>query len=105
MDNCKWQSANFKSTGNYTSSQVTYYIINHQDITEGLSRAHLTDPHKLNHFLFQCWLYFRANAPQFPTDEEKINFVMTYFSSIVQDWFEVVLQQEDLSYAQLWLFI
>jgi len=30
---------------------------------------------------------------------------MTYFSSIVQDWFEVVLQQEDLSYAQLWLFI
>ena len=42
MDNCKWQSANFKSTGNYTSSQVTYYIINHQHITEGLSRAHLT---------------------------------------------------------------
>ena len=28
--------------------------IDHQDITEGLSRAHLTDPHKLNHFLFQC---------------------------------------------------
>ena len=32
------------STGNYTSSQVTYYIINHQHITEELSRAHLTHP-------------------------------------------------------------
>ena len=34
----------FKSTENYTSSQVTYYIINHQHITEGLSRAYLTHP-------------------------------------------------------------
>jgi len=40
---------------------------------------------------------------QFPIDEEKINFVITYFSSIAQDWFEVVLQQEDLGYAQPWL--
>jgi len=62
-----------------------------------------SDPHKLNHFLFQCQLYFHANAPQFPTDEEKINFVMTYLSSVVQDWFEVILQQKDLSYTQLWL--
>jgi len=29
---------------------------------------------------------------------------MTYLSSVAQDWFEVVLQQKDLSYAQLWLF-
>jgi len=28
---------------------------------------------------------------------------MTYLSSVVQDWFEVTLQQEDLSYTQLWL--
>ena len=28
---------------------------------------------------------------------------MTYISSVVQDWFEVVLQQKDLSYTQLWL--
>jgi len=28
---------------------------------------------------------------------------MTYLSSIVQDWFKVILQQKDLSYAQFWL--
>jgi len=63
-----------------------------------------SDPYKLNNFLFQCRLYFYANALQFPTDEEKINFAMTYLSSIAQDWFEVALQQKDLSYAQPWLF-
>jgi len=29
---------------------------------------------------------------------------MTYPSDVVQDWFEVALQQEDLGYAQPWLF-
>ena len=29
---------------------------------------------------------------------------MTYLSGVVQDWFEVILQQEDLSYVQPWLF-
>ena len=64
-----------------------------------------SDPHKLNHFLFQCQLYFCANTPQFPTNEEKINSAMTYLSGVVQDWFRVTLQQEDLSYVQPWLFI
>jgi len=63
-----------------------------------------SDPHKLNHFLFQCQLFFCANPSQFSTDEEKINFAMTYLSGVVQDWFKVTLQQEDLSYAQPWLF-
>jgi len=43
------------------------------------------DSHKLNHFLFQCQLYFCANTLQFPTDKEKINFAMTYLSSVAQD--------------------
>ena len=70
------------------------------------SKAHILDtfngsnPHKLNYFLFQCGLFFYANPSQFSTDEEKINFTMTYLSGIAQDWFEVALQQEDLSYAQ-----
>jgi len=38
------------------------------------------------------------------TDEEKINFAMTYLSGIVQDWFEVALHQKNLGYAQPWLF-
>jgi len=50
-----------------------------------------SDPHKLNHFLFQCRLFFHANPLQFSTNEEKINFAMTYLSSVAQDWFEVVL--------------
>ena len=51
-----------------------------------------SDPYKLNHFLFQCQLYFCANSLQFPINEEKINFAMTYLSSIAQDWFKVALQ-------------
>jgi len=62
-----------------------------------------SDPHKLNHFLFQCRLFFHANHLQFSTDEEKINFALTYLSGVVQDWFEVALQQEDLGYTQPWL--
>jgi len=74
------------------------------------SKAHIPDTfdgsdlHKLNHFLFQCRLFFHANPSQFSTDEEKINFAMTYLSGVAQDWFEVALQQEDLGYAQPWLF-
>ena len=63
-----------------------------------------SDLHKLNHFLFQCRLFFHANPSQFSTDEGKINFAMTYLSGIAQDWFEVALQQEDLGYAQSWPF-
>jgi len=44
-----------------------------------------SDPHKLNHFLFQCRLFFHANPLQFSTNEEKINFAMTYLSGVVQD--------------------
>jgi len=62
-----------------------------------------SDPHKLNHFLFQCQLFFHANPLQFSTDKEKINFVMIYLSGVAQDWFEVALQQKDLSYIPTWL--
>jgi len=40
---------------------------------------------------------------QFSTNEEKINFALTYLSGVAQDWFEVALQQKDLGYTQLWL--
>jgi len=51
------------------------------------SKAHIpdtfdgSDPHKLNHFLFQCQLFFYANPSQSSIDEEKINFAMTYLLS------------------------
>jgi len=73
------------------------------------SKAHIPDtfdsfnPYKLNHFLFQCRLFFHANPLQFSTNEEKINFAITYLSSVTQDWFKVALQQEDLGYTPTWL--
>jgi len=72
-----------------------------QQLSENLNResapkphqlkAHIPDifdssnPHKLNHFLFQCRLFFHANPLQFSTDEEKINFALTYLSGVAQD--------------------
>ena len=54
-----------------------------------------TEPDKLNNFLFQCCLYFRANLVQFNTNITKIDFVMTYLTGVAQDWFEIGLNQED----------
>jgi len=64
----------------------------HQSKARILDTFDSSDLHKLNHFLFQCRLLFHANPSQFSRDEEKINFAMTYFSGVVQDWFEVALQ-------------
>jgi len=59
-----------------------------------------TEPDKLNNFLFQCCLYFHANPVQFNTDIAKINFTMTYLTGIVQDWFEIGLNQKDQGILQ-----
>ena len=73
------------------------------------TKAHIPDtfsgtkPNKLNNFLFQCWLYFRANLAQFDMDITKINFAMTYLTGVAQDWFEVGLNQEDQGIFQDWL--
>jgi len=63
-----------------------------------------TEPDKLNNFLFQCQLYFRANPAQFDMDIVKINFAMTHLTGVAQDWFEVGLNQEDQDILQDWLF-
>ena len=62
-----------------------------------------TEPDKLNNFLFQCHLYFHTNLVQFDMDIVKINFAMTSLTGVVQDWFEVGLNQEDQSILQDWL--
>jgi len=64
----------------------------HQSKTRILDIFDGSNPHKLNHFLFQCWLFFHANPLQFSTDEEKINFALIYLSGVAQDWFKVTLQ-------------
>jgi len=62
-----------------------------------------TEPDKLNNFLFQCRLYFRANPAHFNMDIAKINFAMTYLTGVAQDWFEMSLNQEDQGILQDWL--
>ena len=59
-----------------------------------------TEPDKLNNFLFQCHLYFHANPVQFDMDIAKINFAITYFTGVAQDWFEMGLNQEDQGILQ-----
>jgi len=54
-----------------------------------------TDPHRLHHFLFQCCLYFHSGPAIFKSDDDKINFAMTYVSGMVQDWLQVALEQKD----------
>ena len=54
-----------------------------------------TEPDKLNNFLFQCCLYFYANSVQFNMNIAKINIAITYLIKVVQDWFEVGLNQEN----------
>ena len=62
-----------------------------------------TEPDKLNNFLFQYCLYFYANLAQFDINIAKINFAMTYFTGVAQNWFEVGLNQEDQGILQDWL--
>jgi len=62
-----------------------------------------TEPDKLNNFLFQYYLYFCTNLVQFDMDIAKINFAMTYLTRVVQNWFEMGLNQEDQGILQDWL--
>ena len=59
-----------------------------------------TEPNKLNNFLFQCCFYFYANLAQFDMDIAKINFAITYLTRVVQNWFEIGLNQKDQGILQ-----
>jgi len=63
-----------------------------------------TDPYQLHYFLFQCRFYFRSGPTVFKLDFDKINFVMTYVSGMVQDWLQVVLEQENQGVHHAWLY-
>ena len=60
-----------------------------------LNTSSSTEPNKLNNFLFQCHFYFYTNPIQFDTDIVKFNFAITYLIRVVQNWFEIGLNQED----------
>ncbi|KAF5345227.1 hypothetical protein D9756_011486 [Leucocoprinus leucothites] len=72
------------------------------------NKAHLpdtfssSDPKKLNTFLIQYRLYFQANPTQFQHDNQKADFTITYLTSVMLDWFEVSLTQEEQGVFHDW---
>ena len=61
-----------------------------------------TDPRKLNTFITQCTLYFRA-VSGFSDDIDKINFALSYLRGTALDWFEPMLLEDDVE-DQLWMY-
>jgi hypothetical protein len=47
-----------------------------------------SDPHKLEAFLFQCQMYMAIRSGDFPDDESRVTFVLSYLKGSPQDWFQ-----------------
>jgi len=47
-----------------------------------------SDPNKLEVFLFQCQMYLAVCSRDFPDDESKVTFVLSYLKESLQDWFQ-----------------
>ena len=45
------------------------------------------DPKKLKTFIFQCQLYFRSSS-DFINGTWQVNFALSYFKDVAQEWFE-----------------
>ena len=111
---CSWSKHHQSDNTNEQLAEVLSRLVNtlNSNQTSGPNtnsrgtKAHIsntfsgTESDKLNNFLFQCCLYFCANPGQFDMDIAKINFAMTYLTGVVQDWFEVGLNQEDQDILQ-----
>jgi hypothetical protein len=46
-----------------------------------------SNPAKLNPFLTQCYLHFAERTQDFPTDDDKILFMISYLQGTAQQWF------------------
>jgi len=47
-----------------------------------------SNPNKLEVFLFQCQMYLAVCSDDFPDDESKVTFVLSYLKGSPQDWFQ-----------------
>lgn len=47
-----------------------------------------TDPSKLDTFMFQCQLYIAACTHDFPDDESRVSFSLSYLKGVPLDWFQ-----------------
>ena len=45
------------------------------------------DPHKLDNFVFQCSMYFAVRSADFPDDESRVTFALSYLTDTPLDWF------------------
>jgi len=45
------------------------------------------DPQKLDNFVFQCSMHFAVCSADFPDDESRVSFMLSYLSSTPLDWF------------------
>jgi hypothetical protein len=50
-----------------------------------------TDPQKLQTFTFQCSMYLSARASDFPDEESKVTFALSYLKGTPLDWFQAEL--------------
>jgi hypothetical protein len=46
-----------------------------------------TDPQKLDNFIFQCSMYLVAHPDEFPDDETRVTFALSYLDNTPLDWF------------------
>jgi hypothetical protein len=47
-----------------------------------------SDPNKLEAFTFQCNMYLAVRSGDFPDDESRVTFVLSYLKGSPQDWFQ-----------------
>ena len=76
------RSKPYRSDNNNTNKQLAEVLGRLANTNSRGTKAHIpdtfssTESNKLNNFLFQCRLYFRANPAQFDMDIVKINFAI-----------------------------
>ena len=52
-----------------------------------------SDPAKIDNFIFQCSMYFAARVTDFPDDDSRVVFALSYLSDTPLDWFHGEMNQ------------
>jgi hypothetical protein len=56
-----------------------------------------TDPTKLDIYAFQCSMYMAARPTDFPDDQSRVAFSLSYLKGVPLDWFQGELSRTMLS--------
>ena len=52
-----------------------------------------TDPSKVDTFTFQCSMYYNACSSDFPDEESRVTFALSYLKGVPLDWFQAELSR------------